>query len=346
MSRVIITTIVTNTITEKEYYLEDDSVNLAAFIYDCVHKDYGHKLDVKGVDSNNRKPLIMFPDYYSDPQLRTWSEAYPYIIRNNKVEWIVPFEEVSVEDFVTTHRIKEKDPIRVNVGGGIGGLGGDIFQFTDWLSVIAPTWDALKDNIEIIAATLTIVQAFKGRNGLGVNPKEARDFFRSREHWKEQDLIDEAGVRNNYEISGIMDYSEFKKNKDDTYIRQKCTYEKHEDKVSLNNQAIWGQYEYNGIIDGSAAQLHDVNKTITEILLLSQEIGSDAYELATKFAERFRNNWMFSVCKGDHFQFLQLIPDAEPEDIEKLDKDLSNLMDALNVILSYLTNRLEPKEIQ
>lgn len=111
MSKVITATIVTNAVTEKNYCLEDRSVNLAAFIYDCVRKDYGHDIDVKGIDTNNRNPIMMFPDYYDDPQLRTWSEVYPYIVRNNRVEWNVPFDEVTVEDFITTHKIKEKDPI-------------------------------------------------------------------------------------------------------------------------------------------------------------------------------------------------------------------------------------------
>lgn len=344
MSKTIIATIVADTVTEKKYYLEDESVNLATFIYDCVHKDYGHELDVKGIDSNDNKPLMMFPDYYSDPQLRTWSDVYPYIIRNNIVEWNVPFDEVTVEDFVTTHRIKENDPIKVNIGGGIGGFGGDIFQFADWLSVIAPVYIALRDNIGMISSTLTIAQTFKGRNGLGVSPKEAREFFRSRKQWKEQELTDEVGLKNNYEIAGIMEYSEFKKSKDSTYIRQNCSCEKHEDKVYLNNQTIWGRYECDGIIDDIAAQLHDANKMITEILLLSQELESDSYKLATEFVKRFRNKWMFNIRQGNHFQFLQLIPNEELEDIEQLDEDLNNLMEALNVFLSYLTSRLEPNE--
>lgn len=346
MSKVITATIVTNAVIEKNYCLEDESVNLAAFIYDCVHKDYGHEIDIKGIDSSNGNPRMMFPDYYDDPQLRTWSEVYPYIIRNNKVEWDVPFDEVTVEDFITTHKIKENDPIRVNIGGGIGGLGGDFFQFVDWLSVIVPAFDALKDNLDLIAATLTITQAFKGRNGLVVNPREARDYFRSREQWKEQELIDEAGLSSNYEIAGIMDYSEFKKDKDNTYVRQTCSLEKHEDNVALNNQAIWGQYDYNGIIDDIAARLHDANKAITEILLISQEIGSDSYEIVTEFVDEFRNNWTSTIRKGNHFQFLQLIPDAEPEDIEQLEDDLDSLIEALNVVLSYLTRRLEPNELK
>ena len=346
MSRLITATIVTNEVTEKNYYLEDESVNLAAFIYDCVRKDYGHDIDVIGIDSNNGKPRMLFPDYYDDPQLRTWSEIYPYIIRNNKVEWNVPFDEVTVEDFIATHKIKENDPIRVNIGGGIGGLGGDYFQFVDWLSVIAPAFDALKDNMNIIAATLTITQAFKGRNGLWVNPREARDYFRSRKQWKEQELIDETGLSNNYEIAGIMDYSEFKRNNDNTYVRQKCSLEKHEDNVALNEQAIWGQYDYDGIVDDIAARLHDINKAISEILLLSQELGSDSYEIATEFVDKFRNDWTFTIRKGTHFHFLQLIPDAELEDIEQLDDDIDSLMVVLNFVLSYLTRRLEPNELK
>lgn len=204
----------------------------------------------------------------------------------------------------------------------------------------------MKDNLDLIAATLTITQAFKGRNGLGVNPREARVFLRSRKQWKEQELIDEAGLSNNYEIAGIMDYSEFKKDKDNTYVRQKCSLEKHEAIVALNNQAIWGQYDYDGIIDDIAARLHDVNKAISEIMLISQELGSESYEIATEFVDKFRNDWAFTICKGTHFQFLQLIPDAEPADIEQLEDDIDSLMEVLNVVLSYLTRRLEPKELK
>lgn len=341
MSRDIIATIVTEKgVTEKKYTAEDDGKILSSFIIDSVHSDCGHDVDVKFIDSDYSEPLLMFPDYYSDSHRLTWSEKYPYIIRDNKVEWRVPFGEVTIEDFVSTHNLDKDDPIKVNVGGGIGGFGDEWFQLCDWLTVMAPYFDAFKDNIQFIAAVIAIIQCFRDRDGSVMSPKEVRAFVRSKGRWSEDEFEEISGMDEGPELDSLMDYSEFKR-KNDTFIRQDCSAEEHMDKILLANQKIWGQYYFDDTIDDIAAQLHDINKLTTEIMLLSQEFESDSYDIAMAFIDAFRHRWQFSVQKGSHFQILQLIPcDGEMEETEELDSDISSLRETLETIRLYLTSRL------
>ena len=196
MKRDIIATIVTeNEVTEKKYTVEDDSKILSAFIIDSVHADYGHDVDHKNIDSDYMDPLLMFPDYYSDSFQLTWNEKYPFIIKNNKVEWRVPFSEVTIKDFVLTHDLDAEDPIKVNVGGGIGGRGDEFFHFCDWIPVLIPCFETFKDSLSFISSVISIVKCFKSRDDSMISSKEVRAFARGKERWSEEDFEDITGIQ-------------------------------------------------------------------------------------------------------------------------------------------------------
>lgn len=114
------------------------------------------------------------------------------------------------------------------------------------------------------------------------------------------------------------------------------------DIINLNNQKIWGQFIFDDIVDDVAALLYDINRTITEIQVLSQELKSDSFEISRDILDRFLRKWESSVQKGDHFQFLQLKTDsADVDDYEQFEKDLYDLIETLNSIKMYLIKKLE-----
>ncbi len=344
MSREIIATIVTDKVVEKTYAVENENVVLATFIRDCIHRDYGKRADIKGVDYEDSELPIMFPDYYCDWQHITWGNMYPFILKSNKVEWIVPFDEVTVEEFARTHDIAKNKPIKVNVGGGIGGLGGDFFPFAEWLSALLPYLDVLKDGIGQFASIITIMQAFKGRDGTFIDPREAREFFRSRKQWTREELESVTGVEDATNLTSVLEYSEFK-NDNDRYHRQRCSETKHLEQIERENQNLWGQYEFNGTVNITAAQIYDINKLLTEIMILSQELNSDAFGIASKLLDAFYNEWPFVIHKGEPFKFLQLLLDVEvSEDYEMFSEDLYRLSENLSMIRSFLINKWECRQ--
>ena len=80
-------------------------------------------------------------------------------------------------------------------------------------------------------------------------------------------------------------------------------------------------------------------------MILSQELNSDAFGIASKLLDAFYNEWPFVIHKGEPFKFLQLLLDVEvSEDYEMFSEDLYRLSENLSMIRSFLINKWECRQ--
>ena len=90
-------------------------------------------LDEKLIDvcrrANGTNPVILFNSYYTNSFLLYINGVgiFPYILRNGEFEWLVPFTDVTITEFLHTHNIQLNDGINIENGipetGGLGFIG-------------------------------------------------------------------------------------------------------------------------------------------------------------------------------------------------------------------------------
>ena len=127
---------------------------------------------------------LLFHNYYSNSRFTSFSDRYPFIIKDGKCEWHVPIEEVSIRDFATTHKIGPDGTIIIEEGG-VGGWG-DIDSFLEVLTWIILVIDVYGRGVtieDISKRVLRIYHKLIGKDGKIAGVYELADYLKTRKEW-------------------------------------------------------------------------------------------------------------------------------------------------------------------
>lgn len=147
-------------------------------------------------------PNITFNSYYiSDFELFLNENKFPYILRDNYIEWNVDLNTVTLLDFMRTHNIAFKDGITIETGYPMAGGRGDIF---DVIEIWTNAWPIIKNfaplvigGVGFLSSSISLVQWIKS---FKTNKKNSipypYHFF---------DCIYKRSIWNHYELAKHLD---------------------------------------------------------------------------------------------------------------------------------------------
>lgn len=167
--KILMQTIEIEDVTEDRLFVVDNpDVNLMEYLDERKTNGY----------------TLLFHNYYSNSIFTSFSDRYPFIIKDGKCEWHVPIEEVTIRDFATTHEIGPDGTIVIEEGG-VGGKG-DIDSFYELLTWILLVIDVYGRGVTIEAISKKVLQIYHkliGKDGKIAGVYELADYLKTRKEW-------------------------------------------------------------------------------------------------------------------------------------------------------------------
>jgi len=223
--------------------------------------------------------IITFDHYYSNNCLMSEERCVPYLQISGKFEWNVPYEAISVKDFIISNEIDVNKPIVVNVDSGWGGNDIDFPEILEWLIFALP---AIKEGLETTASLFTFIdyfnkiyKHFEGKNKKLASPDDVCEAIRKRETWTIDELKGLIGVGDVRILNICMAGSGYRKvgnkyYKKNNILKQIVRDDHYEKKV-------WGKYKQkNDGYDDICQLVHDFNKNLTQLMYQSYYITRSA----------------------------------------------------------------------
>ena len=294
---------------------------------------------------SNETHLLSFHNYY-DSYINIHTQGYfPFIIRNGKVEWHIPIQEVTVREFMLTHGIQDGDAIILSEGGVIGGG-----TFASYYSDIIYWIPILLSDISMILAAKDVYKIIKplyhkliGKNNKVASPYEFLELLRTRDSWTISDLqkltsldlktIECMLIQGNFEKHGME------------YVHKQSSLNEDKAKTKENIKTIeenlWGAFGYN---EDSISQLlniiHDINLCLTSLNIQSDYHNSECFDIMMKIIDYHIRHWSGYLDRGDNMHYLKLGEDIDSAGEEEL-HNLCYSSECLSGYLSHLCKTLD-----
>lgn len=227
---------------------------------------------------------LTFSQYYSldERDLMTFGRVFPYIRKEERIEWNVPYEEVTVEDFFRTH---EPDNYEIHVEiNGVAGWSPDMFSMSvhSWL-VLKTVLEAAGYVITAIELIQIIIKIFGRKKERIPGVHSFRTFILSRDFWDAKELSD---LLHTDEILIFMILETFGY-EEHGGVYWKNAWKVHQfEKAFLGKKLIFNEtdkYCYDYLQD----KLADINLNLLYICALDEDKEKEVYRGAVNSLRRF-----------------------------------------------------------
>jgi len=200
--------------------------------------DLSENLETYCLESGTDIHYLSFDDYYGKTMMHSVYRLYPFIQYEDGVRWNVPYQEVTIADFLRTFPVaKEKG---INIYANNAGGAEDLFQtlmqdwsgylcqakvflgnigihspvdVLDWASRIAFVWQGMK----------WLAKSFSKSKAHKPHIKELRFFIRQREEWNLMELADNLHADSELLELVLQELG---------YIYQNCGCYKYDDEIA------------------------------------------------------------------------------------------------------------------
>jgi hypothetical protein len=282
------------------------------------------------------------------------NEPLPFIIKDNKYEWHVPVNDVTISDFMITHEIEDGGVLTINeVGIGAGDPHFYIYELVSWVLALWPIVSTATTLPIIVKGVTSIYRKLIGKDKKPVLPYELLELLNSREEWTMAEIKRITHCNNEKDLEILLLQGGFRKIAG-KYIK---TYTKSKEILSpkqnymefLSNVAkeCWGDYGYDKKTSSVSEAIHQLNCALTNLLLQSENSNSDYFTFILIIIESFVDEWDEFVCRGDKLQFVIIKKDygkfyQNEADRRKLNNRLKMLEHDVRMLIGF-TYRLSEK---
>ena len=254
--------------------------------------------------------IICFDDYYRVSYTDIiYEKRFPYILKGDKYEWHVPIEDVSVGEFVDTHILAEERVIKLREGGIAGGdLTIDLSAIVEWIPFMLNYVGYIFSIKEISKIIIPIYRKLIGRDKKAASPYEFLELLQARESWTLKELQNRTSLDTTV-IECMLIQAGFEK-QGDIYINNHTrTYEEEQasyNEVEITEKKLWGEYGHENEIDNLKYALHETNRCLTGLEILSDIYNSDYFDFMMKLIDYHIDSWNEYIYKGKDLQFIKL----------------------------------------
>ena len=293
--------------------------------------------------SEGENCFFSFDEYYHSSFAMTYDKCFPYILRNGQYEWNVPYETVSIREFISTNQLSETDTIYINVNN-FGGNGEGLSVITGWIVAI---WPTIKNTFGTIANTITIVDGCKKlydwiKKKGKPEALDVREMIQRREEWTLSDLKSVTGLSDEVILDILLISSGFEMD-DDKYIKNNENVDKIENLYSLDDEIVFGSECGEGQYLGVNYNINSINKKMAELYVLSDYYNSDCYEAMLSKVNDTIQCWEDYIMEGQDFQYIVLKKKHKrnKSDIKKLNHELEFLDRTVGSIENFMIDKYE-----
>ena len=227
---------------------------------------------------------LTFSRYYSQSQrdMMTFGRVFPYIWKEDSIEWNAPYAEVTVEDFIRTHAI-ENHEIHVEING-VAGWSSNLF------SMAAQSWLVIKPILEIFGYGLTVreiilwvFRVFGKKKERIPGVESFRSFILTRDCWDVKELGEHLQTTDplTFQIIEAFGYEEH----DGLYWKNAWKVHQYEDLYKGKKLFYVGTDE--GPYDYLEDKLADINLNLMYLNALDDSDGKKVYYKATESLMEF-----------------------------------------------------------
>lgn len=294
----------------------------------------------------------VFSNYYDNEALMVFERCFPFILTEKGYEWVVPFEEVTIRDFIRTHNLKEDKPvIQANVGCYGGDFDDCITEIVDWIIF---GWPMVINGIITIGGLFAfgdyigkIVKYFTNKYNKRPIPSDVADMIKSKRSWNIDELQSVLDIDDKDFVEKLLFCCGFhNKNNSPIYKRNKNAFRRMHNNEFDYISDCWGPGADSHDDEDPYGEIKDnvqsINIVMTDIKMHSTINNSDCFEIAEHEIDLLANEYG-CVRKGKFFRFLTLNEFLIKNEKDSLEADLSKTLDFLKSLLMYLSEKEDAK---
>ena len=314
---------------EKEIIIDSLDDNLVRHIKKIMPKD----------------SLISFGKYYTNYGLMAYDQCFPYIRKNGKIEWKVPYDDVSINEFIETNDLSIEDPILVVVEPNIGGADTDYAELIDWVRIATPIllnrMGNAADVITLSQFVLKLKKHFANKKGEIPETDDVRDAIYKKEVRTINDLKNWLGVFDEGFIRTLLIVLGYK------HIGKKYYFSKRRVEKLMNNEdkyamRVWGKYGHENYFDELCHSIHDFNISLTILMCESDNNNSECFAIMMKRLERLIDEYRLFLKKGKNLKFLKPQRNNKlffEEIIDELKNKIAEYSNCIDDMCCYLSEK-------
>lgn len=291
--------------------------------------------------------LISFGKYYENGMLMNFDRKFPYILRNGKYEWCVPYDEVTIKEFIETNDICNENEIIIYVDVNCFGGGGDLTsQLIDWIQYFWPLVEERVVDIEEFFKYgkyfITIIKYFSNRNKDIAFPVDVAEVINKRKSWSLDELGSVLGTDDEEFLDKLLLVTGFKR-KEDVYKRRLKVFNKYRNKWDYYRTDCWNSSEKlkrHDLFEIPYLAEH-INIILTDIKMHSIYYKSDAFDIADDKLNKVISSSPY-LERGEYFKFIVLsdaINQCSSNDEAVLQETLHGLQITCLDTLDFLRNK-------
>lgn len=294
-----------------------------------------------------REAYLSFESYYQDTSLMNFSGCFPYIIHNDRYLWNVPYEEVTISDFIKTHNIDpNKGEITVYVNDFGGGDAILITSALEWLMLLGPgiiktliAFGGVAAGIDYICKLLKCITDRISKIPSVDNFAEA---LNKRKTWKAKKVGKMLGIEDERVTSNILRCLGFQERKGSFY-RNKARFLDTKDSMAKFAQEWWGEEEHDDCEPVSEIKwlTRSVNIILADIQICSILLKSDCFDIAYERIHTLIEQFDYFET-GTDLKYLMInesVKKADAFDLEDAESELRNCIAFLQELQGYLQTK-------
>ena len=285
--------------------------------------------------------IYIFEHYYSNDIMMGLFGCFPYIFNEGRYVWKVPYEDVTLFDFMKTHSLKESDIIYINVEyyGGAEEL--DIQFLIEWFEAALPLFgnfiDTALDYKEYFTLMVCVAKFFRKRVP---SPKDVAEVIQLRHRWTVQELGNVFGTNDQDFCIKLLTMAGYKKRSVDGAYYGSHKVKNIEQSIDKISNLIWGKMS-NGRFAGVDVSIRELNQIANVVFIYSEATDSDCYDLLSiKINELIECNKGI-LKKGNGLQIVarQKMIFVSDETIEDLQEEIGEIIQIGLYYYDYLSRK-------
>lgn len=266
---------------------------------------------------------LLFHNYYSNSSFTSFSDRYPFIIKDGKCEWHVPIEEVTIRDFAITHEIGPDGTIIIEEGG-VGGWGDieSFFELLTWIKIVIVVYGAGTTIADISKKVLPIYHKLIGKDGKIAGVHELADYLKTRKEWTFHEINNKTTGIDKQIIETVLLQQGFEK-EGNRYVFKNdvCNTEKAQD-----CEFVKGIDACNYELEEIKRRLKELNNLMIILYIHSKDNNNCDYYVVEKMIEYFICENSNLLRKGDGASLIKMHMDnSDLFDFESLSREIDFL---------------------
>ena len=283
---------------------------------------------------------ISFRRYYDNSTLMEYERTFPYIIKDEVIQWDVPFSDVTIRDFRNTHNIDPDEVIYAEAGDYYGG-GEEISELISW---ITSNWASINSGFGTVSSSITIVTFIHKVYKYFANIKNRLPHFddvqtvvERNDNWDQSALMKLLKV-DDAELMDCLLYSIGYNRINNAYIKKPT--EEGLDIADDKEDSIWGLQTCGSWTEDITREIHDLNVLLTDLKFRSENLGLHWFRDAEEEVNKCIDKWNTYIGHGENLCFVKLIDPPCSYDRKDIEEDINNLEDKVQELL-YSVEELE-----